>query len=52
MKVSQKGAIKVAEDIEADYTFEDPDMPSNLDDADFREYLIVNTKSTIKWKAW
>lgn len=50
VKVSQKGAIKVAEDIEADYTFEDPDMPSNLDDQDFREYLIVNTKVLLNEK--
>ena len=50
VKVSQKGAIKVAEDIEADYRSEDPDMLSDLDDEDFREYLIVNTKALLNEK--
>jgi len=50
LKVSTEGAIKVAKQMEEDYTFPDPDTPSTLEDPEFMEYLFSRTTSLIDEK--
>ena len=50
VKVSQEGAIKVAKNIEEAYSSTDPDLPSDLDDPDFREFIFTDTKQLLNEK--
>ena len=50
VKVSQEGAIKVAKNIEEAYSSADPDLPADLDDPDFREFVFTDTKALLNEK--
>jgi hypothetical protein len=50
VKVSQEGAVKVAKNIEESYSSTDPDMPADLDDPDFREFIFTDTKQLLNEK--